>query len=152
MPGCQKRYSLIQRPMLFNFKIVSFQTVIVELIVWKYKIRKCQDWVTNHQSAGRFHCAWNQPILICSIFIRIPLKTAIKPPTPERKGTSLPQGRSRQKMVADIMNSTKLSRSHSVPASSRPPFTSFSTTPSTPGAVKKGFSISDYSPLQPLTQ
>ena len=139
MPGCQKRYSLIQRPMLFNFKIVSFQTVIVELIVWKYKIRKCQDWVTNHQSAGRFHCAWNQPILICSIFIRIPLKTAIKPPTPERKGTSLPQGRSRQKMVADIMNSTKLSRSHSVPASSRPPFTSFSTTPSTPGAVKKGF-------------
>lgn len=68
---------------------------------------------------------------------RIPLKTAIKPPTPERKGTSLPQGRSRQKMVADIMNSTKLSRSHSVPASSRPPFTSFSTTPSTPGAVKK---------------
>jgi len=60
---------------------------------------------------------------------RIPLKTISKPPP-------LPQGRSRQKMVENIMKS-KVSRSHSVPASSRPPFTSFSTSPSTPGQVKK---------------
>merc|ERR1719229_1727756 len=32
---------------------------------------------------------------------------------------------------------TKVSRSHSVPASSRPPFTSFSSSPSTPSPVKK---------------
>jgi len=60
---------------------------------------------------------------------RIPLKTVSRPPT-------VPQGRSRQKMVEKIM-STKVSRSHSVPASSRPPFTSFSTSPNTPSAVKK---------------
>ena len=97
-------------------------------------------------------------------YTRIPLKTITKPPAPQ-----LPQGRSRQKMVANIINTgtggkvsqgsgyggkvshgsgsgTKVSRSHSVPASARPPvsapvrppFTSFSTAPSTPGAVKKG--------------
>ena len=64
------------------------------------------------------------------LFCRIPLKTISKPPP-------LPQGRSRQKMVENIMKS-KVNRSHSVPASSRPPFTSFSTSPSTPSQVKKG--------------
>lgn len=61
---------------------------------------------------------------------RIPLKTVSRPPP-------LPQGRSRQKMVENIMKTKVVSRSHSVPASSRPPFTSFNTSPNTPSAVKK---------------
>ena len=72
---------------------------------------------------------------------RIPLKTTpAKPPV-------LPQGRSRQKMVADIMKTSVKTRSQSVPASARPPvpvrppFTSFSTAPPTPGSIKKGMSF-----------
>ena len=88
--------------------------------------RQCGAQQTCQQVQRKLSSVLSQDIFCC----RIPLKTVSKPPT-------LPQGRSRQKMVENIMK-TKVSRSHSVPASSRPPFTSFSTSPNTPSAVKKG--------------
>ena len=100
---------------------LSFQTATAEWIVWR---------PTNlSPPAGEEKIFWIDEKKIL-LFCRIPLKTVSKPPP-------LPQGRSRQKMVENIMKS-KVSRSHSVPASSRPPFTSFSTSPSTPSQQKKG--------------
>ena len=110
------------------YQVVTLQTATAEWTAGRLSSRQYPGLrpaarVSAGQPRDQGYFTRNKDVL----YSRIPLKTIpVKPP-------ALPQGRSRQKMVADIIRQPA-GRSQSVPA--RPPFTSFSL-PATPSPTKK---------------